>query len=238
MIERCGLLIPSFRYVNSMILDRPIRFPFVRRVAIRCGYMGCRSSTGVVDFGEGDRIAPYNPLRGCRQLVREGCEALIETRRSWTISMSWSGPEKAMIAARGPERRPRLKDCALATGLGDKAVSLLYERVLRKDQQSKIWVERLRSSDIRRASMRWRLNALLSRRRTGSASASATPTSRSPACCASPARRIRSLQRGALSRAVGAAGAAKRCAVRRSYNALAPPSGIARRAEETRMRSP
>jgi glutathione S-transferase len=47
-----------------------------------------------------------------------------------------------MIAARGPERRDALKLCALATGLGDKAVSLVYERVLRKDHQSKIWVER------------------------------------------------------------------------------------------------
>jgi glutathione S-transferase len=34
-----------------------------------------------------------------------------------------------------------LKICALATGLADKAVSLLYERVLHKEQ-SKIWVER------------------------------------------------------------------------------------------------
>jgi glutathione S-transferase len=36
-----------------------------------------------------------------------------------------------------------LKTIALATGLGDKAVSLVYERVLRKDDhRSKIWVER------------------------------------------------------------------------------------------------
>ena len=46
-----------------------------------------------------------------------------------------------MIARSGPQRRHHLKICALATGLGDKAVSLVYERVLRKDQ-SKIWVER------------------------------------------------------------------------------------------------
>ena len=51
------------------------------------------------------------------------------------------GPGKAMIADKGPERRHALKICALATGLADKAVSLLYERVLRKDL-SKIWVER------------------------------------------------------------------------------------------------
>ena len=46
-----------------------------------------------------------------------------------------------MIAPRGPARHRGLKICALATGLGDKGVSLLYERVLRKDA-SKIWVER------------------------------------------------------------------------------------------------
>src|SRR5262249_58724040 len=47
----------------------------------------------------------------------------------------------AMIAARGTERRRHLRLCALAAGLGDKAVSLLYERVLRKEQL-KLWVER------------------------------------------------------------------------------------------------
>ena len=35
----------------------------------------------------------------------------------------------------------QLRICALATGLGDKAVSLVYERVLRKEQL-KLWVER------------------------------------------------------------------------------------------------
>jgi glutathione S-transferase len=34
-----------------------------------------------------------------------------------------------------------LKICALGSGLADKAVSLIYERVLRKDQL-KLWVER------------------------------------------------------------------------------------------------
>ena len=35
----------------------------------------------------------------------------------------------------------RLKICALGSGLGDKAVSLIYERVLRKEQLQ-LWVER------------------------------------------------------------------------------------------------
>ena len=54
------------------------------------------------------------------------------------------GPEKAMIAGRGPARRHALKICALGSGLGDKAVSLIYERVLRKEQLQ-LWVERCRA---------------------------------------------------------------------------------------------
>jgi glutathione S-transferase len=38
-----------------------------------------------------------------------------------------------------------LRICALAMGLGDKGVSLLYERVLRKEKQLDLWVERCNS---------------------------------------------------------------------------------------------
>jgi glutathione S-transferase len=47
-----------------------------------------------------------------------------------------------MIARSGDARRRHLRICALAMGLGDKAVSLLYERVLRKDKQLDLWIER------------------------------------------------------------------------------------------------
>jgi glutathione S-transferase len=92
-------------------------------------------------FGEGDKIAPFNPLRRVPTLLLGSGEALIESTAILDTLDELVGPEKAMIAARGPERRHALKVCALATGLGDKAVSLLYERMLRKDQ-SKLWVER------------------------------------------------------------------------------------------------
>jgi glutathione S-transferase len=46
-----------------------------------------------------------------------------------------------MLPPRGEARRRQLRLCALATGLGDKAVSLVYERVLRKEQL-KLWTER------------------------------------------------------------------------------------------------
>src|SRR6267142_607853 len=49
------------------------------------------------------------------------------------------------IAPRGETRRRHLRICALAMGLGDKGVSLLYERVLRKEKQLDLWVERCKS---------------------------------------------------------------------------------------------
>jgi glutathione S-transferase len=82
---------------------------------------------------EGDRIAPYNPLRRVPTLVLECGEALIESTAILDYLDELVGADKAMIAADGPERRHALKVCALATGLGDKAVSLVYGRVLRKD---------------------------------------------------------------------------------------------------------
>jgi glutathione S-transferase len=46
-----------------------------------------------------------------------------------------------MIAPKGIERRRDLRTIALATGLGDKSVSLVYESVLRREQLQ-LWVDR------------------------------------------------------------------------------------------------
>jgi len=126
-----------------MILIGQYDSPFVRRVAIALRlYELPFEHRPWSTFGDGDKIAAYNPLRRVPTLVLASGEVLIESTAILDYLDEWVGPGKAMIAARGPERRRGLKICALATGLGDKAVSLLYERVLRKDQQSKIWVER------------------------------------------------------------------------------------------------
>jgi glutathione S-transferase len=74
-------------------------------------------------------------------LVLDGGEALIESTIILDYLDELVGSEKAMIAPHGPERRRHLRICALATGLGDKSVSLVYESVLRKEQL-KLWVER------------------------------------------------------------------------------------------------
>src|SRR6476659_48384 len=125
-----------------MILIGQYDSPFVRRVAIALRlYELSFEHRPWSTFGDGEKIAPYNPLRRVPTLVLGSGEVLIESTAILDYLDDLVGPEDAMIAARGPARHRGLKICALATGLGDKGVSLLYERVLRK-KQSKIWVER------------------------------------------------------------------------------------------------
>jgi glutathione S-transferase len=125
-----------------MILIGQYDSPFVRRVAIALRlYELPFEHRPWSTFGDAEKIAPFNPLRRVPTLVLDGGEALIESTAILDYLDELIGPDKAMIAPSGPERRHALKICALASGLGDKAVSLLYERVLRKDEL-KLWVER------------------------------------------------------------------------------------------------
>jgi glutathione S-transferase len=125
-----------------MILIGQYDSPFVRRVGIALRlYELPFEHQPWSTFGDADQIAPYNPLRRVPTLVLYSGEVLIESTAILDYLDEWVGPGKAMIAARGPERRRTLKVCALASGLADKAVSLLYERLLRQ-HASKLWVER------------------------------------------------------------------------------------------------
>ena len=125
-----------------MILIGQYDSPFVRRVAIALRLYGLSfEHRPWSTFGDAEKIAPFNPLRRVPTLVFEDGEALIESTAILDYLDEVVGPAKAMIAESGPARRQALKICALGSGLGDKAVSLIYERVLRKDQL-KLWVER------------------------------------------------------------------------------------------------
>jgi len=116
--------------------------PFVRRVGIALRLYGLAfEHKPWSTFGDADEIAPYNPLRRVPTLVLDNGEALIESFAILDHLDELVGEAKAMIASSGDERRRQLRLCALATGFGDKAVSLVYERVLRKERL-KLWVER------------------------------------------------------------------------------------------------
>jgi glutathione S-transferase len=126
-----------------MILIGQYDSPFVRRVAIALKLYGFPfEHRPWSTFGDGDKIAAYNPLRRVPTLVLDGGYALIESATILDYLDELAGTERAMIAANGPARRQALKTCALATGLADKAVSLIYEHVLRKDHPSAIWIAR------------------------------------------------------------------------------------------------
>src|SRR5277367_2853576 len=125
-----------------MILIGQYDSPFVRRVAIALRlYCFKFQHKPWSTFGDAELIAPYNPLRRVPTLVLDDSVSLIDS----TMILDWldetAGPERAMLPAKGLERRHQLRICALATGLGDKSVSLVYESVLRKEQL-KLWVER------------------------------------------------------------------------------------------------
>jgi glutathione S-transferase len=125
-----------------MILIGQYDSPFVRRVAIALRLYGLPfEHRPWSTFGDGDKIAPFNPLRRVPTLVLDSGEALIESTAILDYLDDLVGAEKAMMAAHGDMRRRQFRVCALGNGLADKGVSLLYERVLRKDQL-KLWVER------------------------------------------------------------------------------------------------
>jgi glutathione S-transferase len=98
-----------------MILIGQFDSPFVRRVAIALeiygfGYEHRPWST----FGNGELIAPYNPLRRVPTLVLDGGESLIESAAILDYLDELAGPAKALIPDAGPVRREALRVCALA----------------------------------------------------------------------------------------------------------------------------
>ena len=92
-------------------------------------------------FADAEAMRRINPLGRVPSVVLDDGEVLIESAAMLDYLDELVGPERAMIAANGPARRHALKICALGSGLADKAVILIYERVLRKDQL-KLWVDR------------------------------------------------------------------------------------------------
>jgi glutathione S-transferase len=125
-----------------MILIGQFDSPFVRRVAIALELYGLAyEHRPWSTFGDAEKIAPYNPLRRVPTLVLDEGEALIESTVILDYLDELAGASKALIAEAGRLRRQALKICALAVGLNDKAVSLVYERVLHKET-SDVWVKR------------------------------------------------------------------------------------------------
>jgi glutathione S-transferase len=126
-----------------MLLIGQYDSPFVRRVAIALHHYGMPYDHRPWSvWGQSDEIAKYNPLRRVPVLAIDG-EALIESAAILDALDDMVPDERRLIARSGVDRRLTLRACALATGLADKAVSLLYERVLRQeDRRNETWINR------------------------------------------------------------------------------------------------
>ncbi|WP_266016953.1 glutathione S-transferase family protein [Brucella intermedia] len=125
-----------------MILIGQYDSPFVRRVAIAMRLHGLPfEHKPWSTFGDRDRLAEFNPLSRVPTLVLDNGEVVIESAAILDYLDEIADGKPPLIAPKGAERRQALKICALSTGLADKAVSLLYEGLLRSEK-SNVWVER------------------------------------------------------------------------------------------------
>jgi glutathione S-transferase len=118
--------------------------PFVRRVAVALTHYGIAFEHWPWSvWADAERLAQYNPLLRVPVLILEDGTALIESFAILDALDDRVGPERALLPRSGDLRREGLRIAALATGVADKAVILLYEYVLRKPaDRNPVWAER------------------------------------------------------------------------------------------------
>lgn len=128
-----------------MILIGQYDSPYVRRVAIALTlYQLPFTHRPWSVFGDLEKVQASNPLVRVPTLVLDDGAVLIESHSILDYLDDLVGAERALFPAAGVARRDALRVAALATGMGDKAVSLFYERRLHA-QVSELWVERCRT---------------------------------------------------------------------------------------------
>jgi glutathione S-transferase len=116
--------------------------PFVRRVGIALTLYGLAFEHRPWSvFGDVEKIQPYNPLIRVPTLVLDNGEVLIESHSILDYLDSLVPADRVMFPATEPARHQALAIAALATGLGEKAVSLFYEKRLHQTV-SDVWVAR------------------------------------------------------------------------------------------------
>jgi glutathione S-transferase len=118
--------------------------PFVRRVAIALRHYGFSFEHKPWSvWAQAEEVAKHNPLRRVPVLVLDDGETLVESSAILDALDDLAPADRRLIASSGPARRRVLRLSALSTGLADKAVSLLYERVLRiENRRNAVWIER------------------------------------------------------------------------------------------------
>jgi glutathione S-transferase len=120
--------------------------PYVRRVAVTLRHLGLpfehRNWSVGTDF---ERIRVLSPLGRVPVLVAEDGAVLVDSAAILDALDDWVGPERALLPASGVARREALRLISLATGAGEKARDVLYERMVRPaEKYHEPWVTRCR----------------------------------------------------------------------------------------------
>jgi len=114
-----------------MILVGMYDSPFVRRVAIALRLYGIEYEHRPLSvFRDAEMVARFNPLMRVPTLVLDDGETLIDSAAILDAVDDMVGATRALMPEHGPERRRHLRVCTLANGMGDKVVSLIYERAV------------------------------------------------------------------------------------------------------------
>ncbi|WDZ76832.1 glutathione S-transferase family protein [Ensifer adhaerens] len=117
---------------------------FVRRVGIALTLYGIPfEHRPWSSFGNADELRAHNPLTRVPTLVLGDGLALTDSHIILDYLDSLVSDDQVMFPRAEPARHRALRIATLATGLGDKAVSLFYEKRLH-GEVSALWVDRCR----------------------------------------------------------------------------------------------
>jgi glutathione S-transferase len=120
--------------------------PFVRRVGVSLHMLGMPFDRSLLSvFGDAAELRKLNPVGRVPALVLEDGEVLIESAAILDTLDDISGPERALLPPGGKPRRDALQKIALATGINDKAVSIVNERRSPAAKIDESWIARCRS---------------------------------------------------------------------------------------------
>ncbi|MFK0275853.1 glutathione S-transferase family protein [Ensifer sp. NPDC090286] len=127
-----------------MILIGQYDSPFVRRVGIALSLYDIPfEHRPWSSFGNADELRAYNPLTRVPTLVLDDGTVLADSHIILDYLDSLVSEDRVLFPRTEPARHRALRIATLATGLGDKAVSLFYEKRLH-GAVSALWVDRCR----------------------------------------------------------------------------------------------
>lgn len=127
-----------------MILIGMFDSPFVRRVAVSMNRLGIPFEHRNWSVGKDQaQIRQYNPVGRVPTLVLDSGEVLVESAAILDYLDELAGPERALLLARGEDRRRALKLMSLSMGAVEKGLQQVMEIVFRPaEKRHAPWTDR------------------------------------------------------------------------------------------------